>query len=309
METLINIEDTKLKKIKLLLDTDIGDDIDDAFALTFAHFNPNIDLVGVTTVFRNTVARAKQVKAFLNAVGKDDIEVVAGISKPIKEEIHYFKSDDLDVKGDVPCQHSNDYDKLLISNKDAIDYIYEMSVKYKGELVIAPIGPLTNIALTIKKYPEFTKNIKKIVLMGGYFNEEVPEWNIICDPEAAKIVFDSGANIDAIGLDVTLKTSFDPSLLKTLEEQNEPFQELLLTWFNRWNNYFNFDKSVLHDPLALVTIVNNETCEFKKVKVDVDLNKQRGVTKVIPNIGGNTNIAISVNTEVFNSEFIKTILK
>lgn len=299
-----------MKPIKLLLDTDIGDDIDDAFGLAFSYFHPKIELVGVTTVFRDTKARAQQVIAFFDSVGEKNIPVRVGVGQPIKEEIHYFKNDDLNKTEHVPCQYSSEYEKYEVDEENALDFIYKMANTYEGELIIAPIGPLTNIALAIKKYPDLKNKIKKIVLMGGWFTEETPEWNILCDPEAADIVFNSGIEIYAVGLDVTLKCPFDSNILLELRRKEQPFQKLLIEWFDKWKEFFNFDKSVLHDPLAIATIIDEDVCSFEKKNIKVNLDEQRGVTKVVKSGEGSLiNVATKVDFSVFNEHFKKSILK
>lgn len=300
-----------MKKVKFLLDTDIGDDIDDAFALALAYYHPSIDLVGVTTVFRNTDARSKQVLAFMESVGEDNVPVRSGIGTPIKEKIHYFSKENPKETTQYPCQYSDDYRHYQVEKESAIDFIYGMASKYQGELVLAPIGPLTNIAMAIKKYPDIKNKIQKIVLMGGWFTNEVAEWNILCDPESADIVFSSGIEIYAVGLDVTLQCPFEKELLTKLSNKKAPFQVLLMEWFVKWQTFFEAEKSVMHDPLALATLVDDGVCKFEKKYVKVDLELQRGVTKIVPqNQGGSlVNVATSVDKNVFYKHFEEVILK
>lgn len=290
-----------MDRLKVILDTDIGDDIDDAFALSLLYANKNIDLIGVTTVFRNTVARAKQVKEFFSLYNENGIPVRVGLKHPIKEPIRYFEKDIKDEFGVIwPCQYDQSYDKYILDHQTAVDFIIESSFKYENELILIPIGPLTNIAQAMIKDPSIKNRIKKIVLMGGWFTNEEPEWNIMCDPEAASIVFNSGVDVYCVGLDVTLQCDLDQSLLSKLYESQKPIHQLLTTWIKRWFDHFNFEKSVLHDPLTIACLFDNDICEFKKMSVEVDLTHRRGMTVVNQsNNQPNVYVAVNVNKEKF----------
>lgn len=290
-----------MDKLKVILDTDIGDDIDDAFALALIYANKNIDLLGVTTVFKNTVARAKQVHEFFKLHGETNISVRAGIEKPLKEPIHYFEKDIKDAEGIIwPSQYDHDYNHHVVSKESAVDFIIKTSKKYSGDLILVPIGPLTNIAQAILTDPTICTRIKKIVLMGGWFNNPTPEWNILCDPEAADIVFKSGIDVYCVGLDVTLQCTLDQALLTTLYQSSHAQSKLLTTWLQRWFSHFNFQKSVMHDPLAVATLMDNRICTFEKMAVVVDLENKRGtiLTKGSAKMS-NVYVAVDVNKKLF----------
>ena len=298
-----------MKPVKIILDTDIGDDIDDAFALAFACFHPDISLQGVTTVFKHTQARAHQVSMFLHTIGMKDIHVYKGIEQPLLEPIHYFENDKAHIDGLVyPPQYEEGYKHYPISDITAVDFIIDQSFRYPSDIVIVPIGPLTNIAHAIKKDSTLPNRIKKIVLMGGWFTEKNPEWNILCDPEAADIVFRSGINIYAVGLDVTLQCSVDASLLDLIQNNDTPYGKLLSLWFNRWKEHFNFEKSVMHDPLAVATLISH-VCHFELKKYRVDLQEKRGAMILDDENGSFIHVATTVDKEKFYQLFKSTIYK
>lgn len=297
-----------MDKIKVILDTDIGDDIDDAFALSVAYNSPKIDLIGVTTVFKNTLLRAKQIAKFFDIVGEKNIPVYKGVGAPLKDEVIFFEKDiSNNIDETVPCQYSSDYDIYKIPEKSAVEYLIEQSKVYENELVICPIGPLTNIAQAIKKDPGFAKRVNKIVLMGGWFEEESPEWNILCDPEAAEIVFSSGACIYAVGLDVTLKCELDEQILEELTDLKGEEGKLLSTWYKRWSEYFLFPKSVLHDPLAVVSIIE-DVLKFEEVMVLVNKTENKGSIKRVDSGGYIINRAYDVDVEKFFDIFKNIII-
>ncbi len=247
--------------IKVLIDTDIGDDIDDAFALALACKDEQIDLVAVTTVFKNTALRTKQTKQLLESFGRE-VPVYTGETTPYHGTVIPFAKDSGDFRTLAPCQYDESMEGFS-SDGDAVDALVELSYKYAGELVIVPIGPLTNIAKAIEKDPNFAKNVQKIITMGGWFTNPVAEWNILCDPKAADIVYSSGIPIYAVGLDVTLQCPLDEELLEQVRQCQLPHGKRIARWLARWYDYFGFEKSVLHDPLAVCSIAH-DPCKFEK---------------------------------------------
>ena len=294
-----------MKPIKLILDTDIGDDIDDAFALAFALNHEALDLVGVTTVFKHTQARAHQVSKYFDTMGVHHIPVCAGIGKPFKQPIQYFEKDRVQNGVVLPPQYEPAYEAYPISNESAIDFIIRQAEIFKGELVIVPIGPLTNIAHALLKAPHIKPYIQKIVLMGGWFKNPEPEWNILCDPEAADVVLKSGIPIYCVGLDVTLQCTLEKNDLDLVHNHPSAQSQLLSTWFKCWVNHFHFEKSVMHDPLAVATLVS-DVCQFELKSVVVDLENKRGAIYEDPK-GASVYVATKVDRDAFYQLF-KTVL-
>lgn len=296
-----------MKPIKLILDTDIGDDIDDAFALAFALNHEALDLVGVTTVFKHTQARAHQVSKYFDTMGVHHIPVCAGIEKPFKQPIQYFEKDRVQNGVVLPPQYEPAYEAYPISNESAIDFIIRQAEIFKGELVIVPIGPLTNIAQALLKAPHIKPYIQKIVLMGGWFTNPEPEWNILCDPEAADVVFKSGIPIYCVGLDVTLQCTLEKNDLDLVHNHPSAQSQLLSIWFNRWVNHFHFEKSVMHDPLAVATLVS-DVCQFELKPVTVDLIHKRGAIYEDPQ-GSAVFVATTVDRDAFYQLFKAVLYK
>lgn len=258
---------------KIIIDTDIGDDIDDAFAIALATKRKDIELVGVTTVFRNSAARAQLVKKLLECAGAQ-AEVHAGERFPVKEPFHLFAKDTGAPEDSAPCQWEGDYARYSVES-GAVEFLAESAKKYQKELCIVAIGPLTNLARAIERYPEEMKQCQKIVSMGGSFAKFMPEWNYLCDPEAADIVVRSGIPFYAVGLDVTMTCPLEEGLLEKFAASEKPVNRLLCTWFERWFRFFGFEKSVMHDPLALASVVT-DVCGFEKKFVKIDLEGERG---------------------------------
>ncbi len=295
---------------KIILDTDIGDDIDDAFALALALNSPEIELLGVTTVFRNSLKRAKLAKALIKSYGRD-IKVYAGVDEPLVQVVSKLLPDEIkqkeqldeDGKYLIPQYDYETMDNIEIQKLHAVDFIIDMVHKYENEIIIVPIGPLTNIALAIRKDPSIVKKIKKIVIMGGYDENKYPEWNIYCDPEAARIVYTSGANLYTVGLDVTLKCCLTPSDVDEFKQSKDQTNAMIAKMLDKWFEHYKFTTPVMHDPLAVSTLID-DFVDFEEKIVEVQLVEQRGSTIEVDTLT-ETSSLVNVGIKVDNERFLK----
>lgn len=296
---------------KIILDTDIGDDIDDAFALLLCLNSSEVELIGVTTVFRNAVARAKMAKALAKSKGFLNLKVYAGEDKPIKtvpedivgQEILKKEKKDAFGKYYLP-QYMPSMDSEEIEKQSAVDYIIESAKTYGKDLYLAPIGALTNVALAIEKAPEVMKTIGGITIMGGYFYPQAKEWNIMCDPEAAKIVFGSGIKVRAVGLDVTLKCIMDKETQNQVKIKTNGAGEILSTMLEKWFEHYRFNAPVMHDPLAVSTLILDEFVTFSEEYVDILLDGEDRARTVL---NGKYKIEVAKEVDVVKfMDFFKT---
>jgi len=248
---------------KIILDTDIGDDIDDALAIAFALNSKEVELVGVTTVLRDVDKRTKMAKKLLDVAGRSDVPVYKGIGTPLVHKVDMFH---------VPPQYfpdveAYDYDH----NVDAVDFMADMIRKNPGEITLVPVGPLTNIGVLLIKNPDLMTKIKSINLMGGAYYSFINEYNIEKDPEAAKFVFDSGVPIKAIGLDVTTKCILSKEYFDKFEHSNDPFIQYLMKLVGAWREATRYTYPCLHDPLAIFSVFDTNFLEYEEKFVDVEL--------------------------------------
>ncbi|MGN1062530.1 MAG: nucleoside hydrolase [Candidatus Scatosoma sp.] len=263
-----------MEKTKLFIDTDIGDDIDDAFALQYAIDRPDAEVVAVTTVYKNARQRARMAKKLLTLNGRGDIPVISGEDMPLKEPLRPFlfekKGEDglyglLSEKPDL-AGYPPDRD-------DAVDYIIQTAEANPGQIVFCSIGPMTNLAKAIIKNKAAVEKYKAVYVMAGNI-EQVYEWNIMCDPEAAKIVFESGLKIVAISGNVTLKTAFTQAqLLQTLAFEPTPAAKYINEMMREWI-LVNTRPPIMHDALA-ISAVFEKFVVFKPISVEVPLEGLR----------------------------------
>ena len=217
-----------MSKIPVIIDCDPG--IDDSIAIFLAHANPDMELIGLTPVAGNVpyVHTSNNAKNLAGLVGSDCV-VTQGAQKPLM----YTPS------GDAASVHgANGVRGAVIENVHgkeitdvmAWDFIYEQAVKHSGELIVCPVGPLTNIATAIQKYPDLKDHVKRLVIMGGAYGPgnvtPYAEFNIWFDPDACQVVFESGIPITLCGLDCTMAAAITAEEIKECFGDDLPFSNL-----------------------------------------------------------------------------------
>ena len=285
---------------KIILDTDIGDDIDDALALAVALNSPELKLCGVTTVFRNAPRRAVLARHLLQTFGHEKIPVVAGCSKPLLQTFD----------PQLGTQFAVLQDDVWDETAHAVDFIIK-AARVDDEpdpenlLTLVPIGPLTNIAVALAREPELIPRVR-IVLMGGQWSQPGAEWNIVCDPEAAAIVFNSGAEISMVGLDVTMRCCLEPAHIETIAQKGGAQSKLLSQLIRLWQGDAGH-APVLHDPLALLTLFD-DSVKFEDKRIEVVLcGAERGRTMVVEG-EANARVAVDVDAPRAVEAFMSRVL-
>jgi inosine-uridine nucleoside N-ribohydrolase len=282
---------------KVILNTDIGDDIDDAFALALALNSPELEIVGVTV--ENAVdGREKIALKLLHLAGKDDIPVAKGLAVP-------------GLKGrSVACQvpWAIDYNLTKPCSQNAVDFICSKVKEFPGEITLITYGPLTNLAAAFRKAPEIKTQIKEIVMMGGSLykgysikTEPDVEWNIRCDPEAAKQVFNSRIPITMVGLDVTAHLKLWKADRERIRDAGTPLTKALWELYELWGG----EVPTLYDPLAIAVAIDKAFVDRWPIHIEVDKN---GYTKAIKGSLPNANVCVYVDKNRFMDFFMERIL-
>ena len=261
----------------IILDTDIGDNVDDALALAFACQCPELNLVGVTTGFCDPHRRAEIALSLLDTLGFDDVRVAPGLGKPLLHSwpsrparLHssgYFSSrkpDRLDADAFLVKTVAD----ILRPWKDEVETTTCMRyTAFYPAFTVCCIGPLTNLALALMKNPAWTSEIR-IVLMGGMISAERPETNISADPDAARIVFDSGGDITMVGLDVTLQCQLTAEQVERIKACGHPHTTFLARMIDAWMAESN-RLPVLHDPLAVAMCFDSSLCTVQRMRIGI----------------------------------------
>lgn len=249
---------------KIIMDTDIGDDVDDAFALALAVKSPELQILGVTTTFGDTHARAQLVDRFLGEVGRSDIPVAAGAPTPPKAPFTQ-----------LAYAEGGHFAKPWHAN--AVDFILEQVRRYPGEITLVAIGPLMNLGAAIDKDPKTFQQLKRVVLMGGsvergyddlgYAPPHGPdaEWNIANDIRSAQKLFLSGVPIFMMPLDST-QLKLDEVKRAFLFRQGTPITDQLTLLYHEWGQ----ETPTLYDPMTISYILNPNLCPVEPLHIRVD---------------------------------------
>lgn len=283
---------------KIILDTDIGNDIDDALCISYLLRQEGFSFEGVTTVGGESDRRAMMADAICKHIGRK-VPIYVGADRPITKNGKQVDATQAENVDNWP--HTKTFPK-----EHAVEFLRRKIEENPGEIELLAIGPLTNIGLLFAMYPHTAKMLKKLVIMGGKFFEEFPEWsewNIRCDVAAARAVFDSDAEIYAVGLDVTLKVTLGKDEAKEkFEALNDlaPVSDFIKIWFR------SCETVTFHDPLAATVLFDDKMCSFKRGSVDVDLSTD-GITRFTESADGKHFVADSVDVNRFYIEYFKNL--
>lgn len=288
---------SQLSQHNVLIDTDIGDDIDDALALALALHSSELIVLGVSTVFGDTQRRAQLARYLLHVFGRDDIPVAAGASTPlIPRHLHALPS------GVAQAAILNDMHIPLLNLdiRSGSELIIETARAYHGQLTLICIGPLTNVALALLIEPDLSTAIRNIVIMGGSSSIALPEWNIRNDVKAAEIVLTSGIPITLIGVNITLRCAMRRRDVEQLRRCVTPQTRLLSSLIDIWRNHrprWHPPRPYLHDPLTVAALCNPSLLRFREVPVRV---MTHGLFKgfTVPLITGGTKVNAAVDVRV-----------
>lgn len=263
---------------RIIIDTDPG--IDDALAFLLALASPEIQLEALTTTQGNVTLEnaTRNALAVLELMGAADrIPVASGsvlpLVQPLRASAQVHGSSGLG-NARLPEPRSKPIPK------HAVDYLIERVLAEPNELRIFPIGPLTNIAMAIRKEPRFAGAVKELVIMGGAIREggnvtPQAEFNIYVDPHAAHIVFHSGIPITLIPLDVTEQCWVDQANVDRLMKIHSPVSRFIKDMMDVYlpvSLEYGYPGSALHDPLTLATIIAPDLLTLKEYYVDVDIS-------------------------------------
>ena len=294
-----------LKK-KILLDTDIGGDIDDSLCLAYLLSQPLCEVVGITTVGGEVEKRAMIADAICNAAGKK-IPIAAGVDYTIMPNALYPTPDG--AKQLANWEHEKSFGK----NK-AIDFMRKTIRENPHEISLVAVGHLTNIALLFLVDPEVPKLLKELYIMSGVFSAELEEtlempmsnWNSWVDPHAAAIVYHTDVPIHTtFGLNVTTqlvlkknekKDMFSTPLMKAVEDFGSPWLQ---------SNDMTF-----HDPLVAACLFDPQICDYQQGFIEVEYRKEDrlGMMEFHQGVGGKRNVAKHVDREKFFDHYFSVVL-
>ena len=253
-------------RIKVILDTDIGSDIDDAVALAYLLSQPRCNLLGITTCTGEAIQRAEMASAMCRHVGRDDIPIHSGAPQALLVDIRQKRAPQAAALGDRNRRRD-------FPENTAVEFLRQTIRRHPGEVVLLTIGPVTNAALLFATDPEIPALLKSIVLMcGNFFNQMRGEWNAINDPHATAIVYGNGRHARppqhvSFGLDVTTRCRMpaDDVRKRFTAKVLQPVRDFAEVWFK------HTAELTWHDPLAAACIFERDICHYQQGRVTVSL--------------------------------------
>lgn len=289
--------------LKVLLDTDIGSDIDDAVALAYLLAQPECDLLGITTVSGEATQRAQLASALCKVAGKD-IPIFPGREAPLlvrQRQPHAPQAAALSR-----WAHQRDYPA-----GEAVQFLRQTIRMHPGEVTLLAIGPLTNIAALFAVDEELPFLLKGLVLMCGMFANRLDgvgplEWNALLDPHAAAIVYRGGAKIHrSVGLDVTEQVKLSATEVRQRFQTTllQPVLDFAEVWFE------SRPAITFHDPLAAATLFDDQICQFERGQIEVELasEHQAGLTHWHGHQEGCHEVAMSVDGPRFFEHYFSVV--
>jgi len=284
---------------KILLDTDIGSDIDDAVALAYLLAQPQCELLGITTVSGEPEKRAAMADAQCRAAG---VQVPIYPGAPLTLLNGQRQPECPQAAALERWPHRADFPV-----GEAVDFLRRTIRAHPGEITLLTIGPLTNAGLLFRADPEVAGLLKGLVMMCGVFTNRRPgvgplEWNALVDPHATAIVYNTPVAVHrSIGLDVTTQVTLpaDEVRARFTHPLLRPVLDFAEVWFR------NRPHITFHDPLAATTIFNPHICLFERGQVAVELASPRfaGHTAWSPGPDTPHEVALEVDSGAFFDEF------
>jgi len=280
---------------KVIIDTDIGDDIDDAFAVALALCSPELQILGITTTFGDTETRAKLLDRFLTELGRPEIPVAAGVPTPPKSNFTQRR-----------YAENNRYAKS--SHPDAATFLLEQIHRHPGQITLIAIGPLMNVGAAIDKDAATFRKLKRVILMGGSVKRGYgdfgygpptppqPEWNILNDIPSAQKLFAAGVPLFVMPLDST-QLKMDEVKRAFLFSQGTPIADALTILYHQWGQ----ETPTLFDPMTITFLLNPALCPVQAMHIRVD---EKGFTRPDPGSSSapnppNAQVCLDSNPDAF----------
>jgi len=306
---------------RILIDTDPG--IDDALAILLALASPELQVDGVSTVHGNCSVEQATANALavLELAHASQIPVARGFALPLVQP-SLLAPETHGATGIGYARFSPP--KARPVTQHSVEFLIEKILSAPGEMTLVCIGPLTNLAVAIRKEPRLLKAVKEVIIMGGAIRHEgnttpLAEYNVYVDPHASHMVYHSGLPITLVPLDVTYQCALTRADVERLQKIQSPIPRFIADatrfYMEFHDRYQQIEGCIINDPLALALAFAPELCGYEEHYVDVDLSGGVSMGKTFADFFGmtsqpaNMKIALNVHAREFIELFLERIEK
>jgi purine nucleosidase len=297
----LNVDESGTRR-PAIFDTDIGTDVDDILALVLLARAPEILLIGVTTVYGDTVLRARMTRHVLAQIGHSDVPIGIGASATLTNRPVWWAGHEGEG---IPGLDRVQVDESI----SATSLLHEAAIEHRGNLDLFATGPLTNVAEAITADDSFATSLHHLYIMGGAFWMERPEHNVKSDPEAADIVFRSGIPMTVCGLDVTEQVWLRENGVSQIRESAGSLGPMLEDQIRRWWSFIGATENNPHDPVAVLAGIRPDLFRFEQCDVRVELDSTVPGRTLLDDCGkGSVRIAADVEAVAAEQEIIRLLV-
>ena len=288
---------------KIIIDCDIGDDIDDAFALGLALSSPELDVVGVSAGFGDTPTRAKMLDRMLGELGRGDIPVAMGT--PANVNLGAF----------TQRRYAEGGNFARAGHPASVDFVLDQARRHPGEITLVAIGPLPNIGAMIDKDAAAFRKLKRVVIMGGSVRTMTdpygvaapiaphPEWNIKNDIASAQKLFHAGVPLTVLPLDSTANLKFHEVARTALFAHGTMLTNILAGLYYEWSAATKSPTPTLYDPMTLASMLDPSLCPLTPMHISVD---DTGNTRETPG-APNAQVCLRSDADSFLHFYVKRL--
>ncbi len=283
---------------KIILDTDIGTDIDDAWALAFVISHQEFEPLGVTITDGDTPARAKVACKMLYQTGLAKIPVAVGRKINDPYQYQYTWAEDFTAKKPI--------------KQSAADFIVEQVKKYPGQVILLAVGPLQNVADALRKEPNLGKLVKRVVLMSGnvrnsvWKQEPMAEWNVVRATADAQLVYGAGLPLTIVPLDATTKVKLTDEERVQLQKYNSPLTFAVESLYRLWLTSPTA-RMTLHDQLAVAEAASPGTF-FDKLETLPLYVDDKGFTRIDAAKGKPVVVCLEPKRDAFMKYYLNELM-
>ncbi len=298
---------------RIIFDTDIGTDVDDALALALILCSPELQLEGVTCVYGDVDLRARMVIKMLQLCGHPEVPVTVGLREPLLRLRPVFW---LGHEGHGLLEPGDE--ALAPEREHAVDFIVRTVMEHPRQIHLVAVGPLTNVAMAFLREPRLPEQLAQLTIMGGVvrgpddLHLPYAEHNIRCDPEAAHVVLSSGARITLIPLDVTTKVRITREGIERIRAGGTAFHDAVARQVGLYPPFAERGYTFMHDPLAAAVVIRQDLFRMVDLHVDVELHGRYAAAATLArtpadDASANARVALEVDAGAFEEFYLSRL--